>query len=169
MRSSSRDSRFDLSVAGAGPALDDWLQWLGPRASDGVRGDGHSGESFPPGGSGAKAALFIRSVRVIRGPAVADGRVQTGFIGQSAAICRCPPIRSITRFARMALSGFCGLTRPATPLWGREYDCPYTIDYPAGPRTTPAVTKGGAGVVGGMGDPSGADIKPPPKFCALKL
>ena len=37
-------------------------------------------------------------------------------------------------------------------VWQYEYDCPYQVSYPAGPRTTPAVTKDKVYAPGAMGD-----------------
>ena len=37
-------------------------------------------------------------------------------------------------------------------LWKHEYDCPYQISYPAGPRCTPTVSGGKVYTLGTMGD-----------------
>ena len=37
-------------------------------------------------------------------------------------------------------------------LWKHEYDCPYQISYPAGPRCTPTVHDGKVYALGAMGD-----------------
>ena len=37
-------------------------------------------------------------------------------------------------------------------LWKHEYDCPYKISYPAGPRTTPAVAGGKVYTLGAEGN-----------------
>ena len=36
-------------------------------------------------------------------------------------------------------------------LWQHAYDCPYTVSYAAGPRTTPLVSGGGVFTLGTMG------------------
>ena len=38
------------------------------------------------------------------------------------------------------------------PVWEYRYDCPYTIAYPTGPRTTPVVAGGKVFTLGAMGD-----------------
>jgi outer membrane protein assembly factor BamB len=37
-------------------------------------------------------------------------------------------------------------------VWTHAYDCPYRIDYPSGPRTTPTVAGGRVYTLGAMGD-----------------
>src|SRR5205085_2808186 len=37
-------------------------------------------------------------------------------------------------------------------VWKDEYDCPYTVSYPGGPRTTPVVRGGRLYTLGAMGD-----------------
>jgi outer membrane protein assembly factor BamB len=37
-------------------------------------------------------------------------------------------------------------------LWKHEYDCPYKVSYPSGPRTTPLIAEGRVYTLGAMGD-----------------
>jgi outer membrane protein assembly factor BamB len=45
-------------------------------------------------------------------------------------------------------------------LWKHEYDCPYRISYPAGPRCTPTVSDGKVYTLGAMGDLSASRPTP---------
>ena len=44
-------------------------------------------------------------------------------------------------------------------IWQDEYDCPYKVSYPSGPRTTPLVHQGRVYTLGAMGDLRCLDIK----------
>ncbi len=85
------------------------------------------------------------------GPAVADGRVlvtdwqrATGDDGKPR------------RATRAGIPGtervLCLAADDGKLLWQHQYDCPYTISYPNGPRTTPTVEEDRAYVLGAMGD-----------------
>src|SRR5262249_26344152 len=37
-------------------------------------------------------------------------------------------------------------------VWKHEYDCPYKVSYPSGPRTTPLIREGRVYTLGAMGD-----------------
>src|SRR5947209_8723834 len=46
----------------------------------------------------------------------------------------------------------CLSAKDGKELWKHEYDCPYTVSYPSGPRTTPVVRDGRVYTLGAMGD-----------------
>jgi outer membrane protein assembly factor BamB len=43
-------------------------------------------------------------------------------------------------------------TKDGRLIWQDEYDCPYKVSYPSGPRTTPLVHEGRVYTLGAMGD-----------------
>jgi outer membrane protein assembly factor BamB len=135
---------------------DDWPQWLGPQR-DGVWRETGILEKFPPGGPKVRWRYPIGAG--YSGPAVADGRVYITdlSIGGDAPLPADPFDHQIRTNGKERI--LCLDEAKGTLLWKYEYDCPYTIDYPAGPRTTPAVTKDKVYAVGGMGDLVCVDIK----------
>jgi outer membrane protein assembly factor BamB len=114
---------------------DEYPQWLGPRR-DNVYREKSVLESFPPAGlktlwrapvAGGYSQVAIAPGKVI----VTDHRLEEG-----AAPPKDP-------FDRNALPGtervLCLDDDNGHVLWKVEYDCPYSISYAAGPRTTPAI------------------------------
>ena len=114
---------------------DDWPQWLGAKR-DGIWRESGLVETLP------KEGLPIRWRAPVAagyaGPAVTNGRVfVTDRIVEPTASKPGSP------FDRVKLPGkervLCFNEADGEPLWTHEYDCPYTISYAAGPRTTPTV------------------------------
>jgi outer membrane protein assembly factor BamB len=135
---------FSLHAARA----DDWPQWLGPKR-DGVWRETGILEKFPKGGP---KVIWRTSVGGgYSGPAVAGDRV---YITD----------RQLAPGAKNPTSGFTKNEIPGSErvlclddasgkvLWTREYDCPYDVQYPSGPRTTPVVQHGKVYTLGTMGD-----------------
>jgi outer membrane protein assembly factor BamB len=139
-----------------GARADDWPQWLGPQR-DGVWREKGIQDKFPPGGPKVRWRYPVGAG--YSGPAVAAGRV---YITDLAAAPGSPPSddpfdREIRTKGKERI--LCLDEAKGTLLWKYEYDCPYRIDYPAGPRTTPAVTHDKVYTLGGMGDLVCVDIK----------
>jgi outer membrane protein assembly factor BamB len=113
---------------------DDWPQWMGPER-DGTWRETGILEAFPASGP---AVLWRVSIAGgYSGPAVARGRVLvTDYVRSSG-----DPANDVS--ARSTLSGrervLCLDAQTGRELWKHEYDCPYKISYPAGPRATPTV------------------------------
>jgi len=117
------------------PRADDWPQWLGPQR-DGVWRETGIIEKFSASGPRVRWRVPVGSGYT--GPAVAKGRV---FVMD----------RQLARGANKTADPFAKATIPGTErvlcldaadgkvLWKHEYDCPYTMSYPAGPRATPLV------------------------------
>ena len=133
----------------AGLLADDWPQWLGPQRDSVWRETGIV-SSFPAGGPPVLWRAEIGSG--YSGPAVAQGRVYV-FDHQFAKASDKPA----DPFARGSIPGVerllcleCGRTERS--LWRHEYDCPYTVSYPAGPRTTPVVSEGKVFSLGAEGN-----------------
>ncbi len=126
----------------------DWPQWLGPQRDSVWRETGIL-QKFPAGGPPVRWRTPIGGG--YSGPAVAHGRVyvtdrqlstgasnpndpfQRGIIPGSE---RVPVPRRIQRQI----------------LWHHDYDCPYTVSYPAGPRATPLVSGGKVYSLGAEGN-----------------
>jgi outer membrane protein assembly factor BamB len=123
--------RFGLALAGAFMALgagallaEDWPQWLGPNR-DSVWGETGILERFPSNGPPVRWRADVGAG--YSGPIVAKGRVYLtdrpkaadGGKGNERVLC---------------LDEATGKT-----LWHYEYECPYAVSYPAGPRAAPLV------------------------------
>jgi len=117
---------------------DNWPQWLGPRR-DGVWRERGIVERFPA--EGLKVLWRVKVGGGYAGPAVAEGRVYVMD-------------RQVPRGA-----GEAGLERvlclsaaDGKLVWKHEYECPYTVSYPAGPRATPLVAAGRVFTLGTEGN-----------------
>jgi outer membrane protein assembly factor BamB len=128
---------------------DDWPQWLGPKR-DGVWRETGLLDRFPKGGPEVRWRTPIENG--FSGPAVADGRVYV-MDRRRARDDKGNPLRP-TRD-----KGFPGKERVlclgeanGKVLWKHEYDCPYKVSFPNGPRCTPLVHKGKVYTLGTMGD-----------------
>jgi hypothetical protein len=110
---------------------DDWPQWLGPQR-DGVWRESGILSKFPAGGPKVRWRTPIAGGYA--GPAVANGRVYVHD-------------RPADKKRVLCLSEADGKV-----LWTHEYDCKYLIQYPAGPRCTPAVHEDKVYAIGAMGD-----------------
>jgi outer membrane protein assembly factor BamB len=83
------------------------------------------------------------------GPAVADGRVfVTDYVRTEGEAVNDPNGRSELRGHERVL---CFDARDGRLLWTHDYDCPYKISYPAGPRATPTVAAGKVYTLGAEG------------------
>ena len=114
---------------------DDWPQWLGPQR-DAVWRETGILEKFPAGGPKVRWRTPIGAGYA--GPAVANGRVYVldRQLGQGAS-------QPANPFDKGTIPGtervLCLNEADGTIIWKQEYDCPYAVSYPAGPRATPAV------------------------------
>jgi outer membrane protein assembly factor BamB len=136
-----------LAVLAAGLLLpaaraDDWPQWLGPKR-DGVWRETGILEAFPKGGPTIRWRSPLGAG--YSGPAVAAGRVYV--TDRLAEPARKPGKRSIAGKERV----LCLDEATGKVLWKHEYDCPYRVGYPAGPRATPVVHGDKVYTLGTMG------------------
>lgn len=138
---------FTVFSALASARADDWPQWLGPRR-DGVWRESGILEKFPEGGPKLRWRVPIGAG--YSGPAVADGRVYVMDRVLPDGVA--PPKNA---FARATVQGkervLCLDEKTGNVLWKKEYDCPYQISYPLGPRVTPTVGGGKVYALGAMG------------------
>lgn len=134
---------------------DDWPQWLGPRR-DGVWRESGLMTAFPK--QGLKVLWRTPVGGGYAGPAVADGRVFVLDRQVKDARAERP-----NPWGRMTVAGservVCADEKTGRILWIHEYDCPYSISYGAGPRTTPAVDGDRVYTLGAEGDLYCIDIK----------
>ncbi|MBI3415311.1 MAG: PQQ-like beta-propeller repeat protein [Verrucomicrobia bacterium] len=126
----------------------DWPQWLGPQR-DGVWRETGIVEKFPE--SGPQVRWRTKIGGGYAGPAVANGRVFVAdhVLAAGAANPKDP-------FSRGTIAGservLCLDESDGKILWKHEYDCPYDVSYPAGPRVTPVVHDGKVYTLGTMGN-----------------
>src|SRR5438552_3861536 len=119
-------------------AADDWPQWLGPKR-DGVWRETGILDQFPK--DGPKIVWRTPIAGGYSGPAVAGDRVYVTdrMLAEGVKNPDNP-------FSQEKVVGkervHCLDAKDGIILWSHEYDCPYRISYPAGPRTTPLVSDG---------------------------
>ncbi len=128
---------------------DDWPQWLG-KNRDSVWAETGILRVFPKGGP---TVLWRTPIAAgYSGPAVADGCVfVTDRILSQGAMNPADPFDNkmlIPSSERV----HCLDAKTGEKKWRREFDCPYKISYPAGPRATPTIAGGKVYVLGAMGD-----------------
>jgi outer membrane protein assembly factor BamB len=127
---------------------DDWPQWLGPQR-DGIWRETGIVTKFPPGGPPLRWRTPIAAGYA--GPAVAEGRVYVTdrVVAKGATVPK-------NQFLKPTIPGtervLCLNEADGKILWKHEYDCPYAISYPLGPRTTPLVKDGKVYTLGAEGN-----------------
>lgn len=122
-----------LTLAGATSAAD-WPQWMGP-GRDGRWNETGILEKFPQGGP--KVLWRVPVNLGYAGPAVAAGRVfVTDYVASMGDIEASPTRRNELQGKERVL---CLDAATGKQIWKHEYDCPYKISYPGGPRCTPTV------------------------------
>lgn len=125
----------------------DWPQWMGPNRDDDWTESGII-DAFPEGGP---KVVWRKSIHGgFSGPAVAGDRVYVTDYMRLEGDARPSPSR------RNALRGrervLCLNAETGEEIWKHEYDCDYSVSYPAGPRCTPTVVDGLVHTLGSMGD-----------------
>ena len=137
-----------LGLTSTGARADDWPQWLGPQR-DGVWRETGILEKFPQGGPLIRWRTPIGAGYA--GPAVAQGKV---YVTDRVVAPRAP-VSSNPFDSRTVIPGvervLCLDESNGKILWKYQYDCPYQVSYPAGPRTTPIVHQGKVYTLGTMG------------------
>lgn len=134
-----------LFVAPVGAA--DWPQWMGPNRDD-VWAETGIVDAFPTGGP---EIVWRKPVSGgFAGPAVADGKVYVFDYDKTSGDAKPTPTKRNSLVGRERI--LCLDARTGAELWKHEYECDYTISYPAGPRCTPTVDEGRVYCLGAMGD-----------------
>lgn len=140
-------SSASLTVARA----DDWPQWLGPHR-DGIWRETGILDRFPQGGPQVRWRAKVGAGYA--GPAVAGGQVflLDRVLAEGAKNHAEPfpqrPKQGIPGMERV----LCLSDKDGSLVWKHEYDCPYTISYPLGPRATPLVRDGKVYTLGAEGN-----------------
>jgi outer membrane protein assembly factor BamB len=125
----------------------DWPQWMGPKRDD-VWTETGIVETFPEGGL---TFLWRKPISGgFSGPAVAGGRVYVTDYLKSAGDSKPVPTKRNELQGRERV--LCLDAKTGEEIWKHEYDCDYTISYPAGPRCTPTVADDKVYTLGSMGD-----------------
>ena len=119
---------------------DDWPQWMGPKRDNVWRETGII-DKFADGRS-RRSPGACRSAAATPGRRSRTGR-STSPIACSRKVRPTRTTRSTQRTRSTAPSASCAST-PETgkEIWKHEYECPYQISYPAGPRCTPTRSRG---------------------------
>lgn len=141
-----------FSLLAAPLAADDWPEWLGPQRDGVWREDGIL-ERFPTGGP--KIVWRAKVAAGYSGPAVAQGKVYlTDRV--LAAGAKNHDEKAFPHAPKDAIPGseriLCFDQATGKELWKFEYDCPYKISYPIGPRCTPVVRDGKVYTLGAEGN-----------------
>jgi outer membrane protein assembly factor BamB len=127
---------------------EDWPQWLGPNRDSVWRESGII-EKFPTNGPPVRWRVSIGGGYA--GPVVAKGRVYVSDrqLAQGASNPADPFDRGVIRGFERVL---CLSEADGQLLWKYEYECPYSISYPAGPRVAPMVSAGKVYTLGAEGN-----------------
>lgn len=125
----------------------DWPGWMG-EDRDGVYSGSDVVDEIPAGGLTVKWRTPIAGGYA--GPAVADGRVFVfDYVRTSGDVVNDPGTRAtLTGKERLLALD----EKSGEKIWTHEYDCPYSISYPAGPRCTPTVDGDRVYILGAEGD-----------------
>jgi outer membrane protein assembly factor BamB len=138
---------FSTLLGGRVRAID-WPEWLGTNREGTWRETGLL-TKFPAGGPNVRWRIPIGTG--YSGPAVASGRVYV-MDRERAKDADGKPVR----VTRDGIPGkervLCLSTADGKLVWKHEYECPYRVSYPSGPRTTPLVRDNRVYTLGTMGD-----------------
>src|SRR5712664_2158992 len=127
---------------------DDWPQWLGPKRDSVWRETGIV-EKFLTNGP---PVLWRTAIGAgYSGPSVSRGRVYVTdrLLAEGANNPADPFARGIINGKERVL---CLNEKDGKIIWKHEYDCPYTVSYPAGPRVAPLVSGGRVYTLGAEGN-----------------
>lgn len=125
----------------------DWPQWMGPNR-DGVWAETGILDAFPAGGP--KKLWSVPVHGGYSGPAVAAGKVYVTDYARAGGDAGNNPAKMAESTGKERV--LCLDAKTGKELWKHEYDCPYKVSYPAGPRCTPTVSGGKVYALGAMGD-----------------
>ncbi|MEM7477581.1 MAG: PQQ-binding-like beta-propeller repeat protein [Planctomycetota bacterium] len=126
---------------------EDWPQWMGPNR-DGVYTETGLVREIPE--EGLKELWRVPVANGYSGPAVAGGRVfLTDYVIQSGKSTNDPGSRDAMEGTERIQ---CFDAATGKQLWKHEYERPYSLSYPSGPRATPTVDGDHVYALGAEGD-----------------
>ncbi|MCS6867002.1 MAG: PQQ-binding-like beta-propeller repeat protein [Gemmataceae bacterium] len=151
-----------MALSAALAVADDWPQWMGPNR-DGRWAETGIVDNFPTNlpkdESGVKLLWKVPVAGGYAGPAVAGGKVfVTDRVLAKGAKNPDDPFDTKHKVASTERV-LCFDAATGQPLWKYQYDCPYQISYPAGPRCTPTVADQKVYTLGAMGDLHCLDVR----------
>lgn len=136
-----------LVSCGTAVRADDWPQWMGPQR-DGVWRETGIVDTFPKDGPPVRWRVKIGGGYA--GPAVVGDRVYVTDKQLPMGVEN--PANPFDRTRTQATERVvCLDDKDGSIVWKHEYECPYTVSYPAGPRTTPVVKDGRVYTLGSEG------------------
>ena len=125
----------------------DWPRWLGP-TGDSVWSETDVVQSIPAGGLKEKWEFPVGLGYA--GPAVAGGRVYVmDYVRTAGEITNNPGSADALQGTERII---CLDAKTGEKVWIHEYDRPYRLSYPGGPRCTPTVAEGKVYALGAEGD-----------------
>ena len=134
-------------IVGGTLRADDWPEWMGSQR-DGVWRETGIVKTFPKEGPRVRWRSKIGGGYA--GPAVVNGRVYV--TDKQLPAGESDPSNPFQRGRLQAKERvLCLDDADGSVVWHHTYDCPYTVSYPAGPRTTPVVRDGKVYTLGSEG------------------
>jgi len=138
-----------VAIAPPGVVADDWPQWLGP-TRDGVWRETGLLDKFAKGGP---KVLWKTPIGTgYSGPAVAGSLLYVMDRERAKDASGKPLPGTQDGLIRGNERILCFKAADGKMVWKHEYDCPYKVSYPSGPRVTPLVQEGRVYTLGTMGD-----------------
>jgi len=129
----------------------DWPQWMGPNR-DSVWPEEGVLKTFPKDGLKSRIVWRTPIAAGYAGPAVVGDLVYvTDRVLSEGAVNPTDPFDTTKKIASSERV-LCLDAKSGKRIWKHEYDCPYQISYPGGPRCTPTVSGGKVYTLGAMGD-----------------
>ncbi|MEM9412839.1 MAG: PQQ-binding-like beta-propeller repeat protein, partial [Planctomycetota bacterium] len=138
---------YAIFCIGVYAQAEDWQQWMGPNR-DGVYRESGIIDSIPDSGLRIKWRTPVQGGYA--GPAVADGKVFVfDYQRKSGKAFNNPSQRANLNGSERVIALD---AKTGEEIWLHQYDCPYSISYPAGPRCTPTVDGERIYILGSEGD-----------------
>ena len=136
-----------IAIPLASADADDWGQWMG-KNREGIYHESGIIDSIPDSGLKVKWRMPVHAGYA--GPAVAEGKVYVFDYKIAEGKVLNNPSKRANLKGSERLVAFDEAS--GEQLWTHEYECPYSISYPSGPRCTPTVDGDHVYILGSEGD-----------------